>query len=594
MKNWYKKQKDVSPKETISKIRSILENLGIFTYERFWFNIIEDIYSVRIMTSNLGGIGTNGKGITIELALASAYAEFMERLQNFALVQKNYGLMREFKIEEPDLKFLKKKDINKKIINSIGGNRTPNNIVNEDKMRCLPFYHVNKDKIEYIPDNINSFITSNGFCAGNSAPEAITQGLCEILERYSAIAIYEQDLDIPTIPLEDIKELSVFKYSLELKKKGYDLIVKDCTLDGFIPVLAVVIFNKDHSKCIVNFGSDLNFEVALMRCFTEAYQGIISFNDENRYMAINYSQYKTNPLPIRRSKEDYYALKILDKLLVSATKPNYEGAFQREFINNNESLKFLSNKLIERKYDIYIRDVSFLGFPSYFVYVPGLSEGYSIEEVNVFHQLYVKTPPVILTLPTATQDMIQQYTKAIEEALKNEYFYLSYGFEDNEKFIRDSSKGVQLKANSDLYSLNLQYLLSILYYKLEDYEKAMYYLDLYLTDLKTRGRDLANTKYYKCAVYYHRLRAQKKPINVIKSTMKEIFGESVSNEVLADLSDPDSIFQYLKLPNCGNCSNCDVQTECCYNDWKQIAEILQENINNNLPDQMKLSENFTF
>ena len=74
------KYKACSPAETVSRIKEILKNNEIETQETWIDSGISSICSVRI---NIKGtpIGQNGKGTDREFALASGYAEFLERLQ---------------------------------------------------------------------------------------------------------------------------------------------------------------------------------------------------------------------------------------------------------------------------------------------------------------------------------------------------------------------------------------------------------------------------------------------------------------------------------------------------------------------------------
>ena len=88
--------KESQPLETVSKIRNILSGLSIFTYESMWCNPYPNIYSARVeCESSDGGFGTNGKGRNRQYTLASAYAEFIERLQN-GYISGIYGLNRFF------------------------------------------------------------------------------------------------------------------------------------------------------------------------------------------------------------------------------------------------------------------------------------------------------------------------------------------------------------------------------------------------------------------------------------------------------------------------------------------------------------------
>ena len=76
-----KKFKDAAPADTLGKIYGILNELGITASEMWNESGLSNCYSVRV-TINGTGIGSNGKGISKELATASGYAELMERIQS--------------------------------------------------------------------------------------------------------------------------------------------------------------------------------------------------------------------------------------------------------------------------------------------------------------------------------------------------------------------------------------------------------------------------------------------------------------------------------------------------------------------------------
>lgn len=94
--------KDDTPLNTIYRIRNILEKIDVLVYEKIWNNPHNEIYSVRVECSEEDGeFGSNGKGRTRRYALASAYAEFIERVEN-GFILGNSGINRFFmkKIKE--------------------------------------------------------------------------------------------------------------------------------------------------------------------------------------------------------------------------------------------------------------------------------------------------------------------------------------------------------------------------------------------------------------------------------------------------------------------------------------------------------------
>ena len=73
--------KDAAPADTIRRARQILSDLGI--------EVKEEVFSrPGVACSCRITIGTNGKVLTEEYALASGYAEMLERLQNKMLLNE--------------------------------------------------------------------------------------------------------------------------------------------------------------------------------------------------------------------------------------------------------------------------------------------------------------------------------------------------------------------------------------------------------------------------------------------------------------------------------------------------------------------------
>ena len=79
-----KQYKATSPMATVQRIKGLLSSAGIRVKEET-LTLKGLVYSVRITITNGRieglGLGSNGKGVSPEYALASGYAELMERLQ---------------------------------------------------------------------------------------------------------------------------------------------------------------------------------------------------------------------------------------------------------------------------------------------------------------------------------------------------------------------------------------------------------------------------------------------------------------------------------------------------------------------------------
>lgn len=204
--------KDDAPENTILRIKNILKRLDIEIQETIHYNTwyqgnkeITPIVIVRIESIKPKIGGTNGKGTSVENAKASAYAEFMERLQNFILFGVNWlnsmsndrKIVSNYKQLEIDeyFKYIIKSNIMHKF-NSI------------NNYTFLPFYNIKKKTECNLPYDIISFLQgSNGMSAGNTMEEALVQGLSEICERYSLKEIYRNKIALDSIPPPPVYKL---------------------------------------------------------------------------------------------------------------------------------------------------------------------------------------------------------------------------------------------------------------------------------------------------------------------------------------------------------------------------------------------------
>ena len=212
------------PKDTIELFRGILsEKLGLNFKEEFFFGD-KEFFSCRISIANCNleglDIGTNGKGMTQEYALASAYGEFMERIQNLFLISNRslfYDIpQRDFECEfsakvtnggghlkyyiAPDEEIVTwSDDISCAFSNILDESELMfgNRLFLGKEVALLPYVDITTGEIVKLPHQlISANGTASGMCAGNTPYEAIIQGLDEILERYILQKIYMENLEL--------------------------------------------------------------------------------------------------------------------------------------------------------------------------------------------------------------------------------------------------------------------------------------------------------------------------------------------------------------------------------------------------------------
>ncbi len=386
-----RKYKDDTPLETINKIRQILSDVGLFVFEQSWFNPTDNLFSTTIMTtSDFGSFHANGKSQTRDYALASAYGEFIERLQNnnhlinipyilYESLQKYFGFY-----SYPDEVFLNEKELHSlpsEILSDLFSSNNTSEYFkiafanNEKGCLAVPFFDTKNNRIINIPYNqLLSLTGSNGMSAGNSAPEAICQAMFELMERWAASQVFFNKLTPPTIPsIEFEKYKDEYNIIQEIENYGFTVVIKDFSCGINLPVLGLLMIDKNEHKYFLNIGCDSSIKIALSRCLTEIYQGVASINSiKQRMMNI--------PEP-----KDSMQIEELASFLINGSgvypaelffeNPSYSidlSGFKCQK-NFKEECSYWTSYFINLGYSVYLRDVSFLGFPAFHVYIPSVS-----------------------------------------------------------------------------------------------------------------------------------------------------------------------------------------------------------------------------
>ena len=392
--------KATSPEETIRLIRGILEKVGVRTaVKHFKYN--NYLYSCRVYITNgkLGhyNLGCNGKGTTKEYALASGYAELMERIQNHVIgyegqkyaveLYQHQQLFKQLPFQEETgcpLKYLLFPDENivtensqkiKELLTCIYPDVQKFELpkILYDKKFCVIYvdmYNLTSKRVSQMPIELMRYLSdSTGMCSGNNSAEAILQGICEICERYILQLIYLKKVRFPLFETNSLSD-ETKRLLILLNNEGYDFRIINCSLGGKFPVIGLLVEKTIGEKHLYSFrlGSDINPDVALRRCITEIFQGV-NFDDE---------------ISLWEDKKDYCALYEYHKSLVNGSGLVSLDTF---IFDQSSELYFEEADLSCRKgallsvidhfknngIEFWVRDNSYLDFPAYYVYSPQLS-----------------------------------------------------------------------------------------------------------------------------------------------------------------------------------------------------------------------------
>jgi ribosomal protein S12 methylthiotransferase accessory factor len=595
--------KDRSPRETVEYARELLRRVGIFPIERDWYSFGTYFHSVRLTDQELP-IAVNGKGVTREFALASAYGELMERLQNGRVLPETYGLMPR-RDRERDGRMVKLSVLRSRqggVVDALLAPPLPaasGEMSLREKIWCVPFYNVTNGAMVDLPiDYISQVCSSNGLCAGNTPEEALVEGLCEIAERHVMRKILLGEyVSVPTIPIDEIKVPSVRAKIQDLSELGYSVTVKDCTMGGRFPVLAAIITSDKRQGYMSRFGSSPDFTLALERCLTEAFQGVNSseavpdlrplmFNDqvkarkgtaaagESAYASF-YSEYRNGSGRLPRS------------MFFSNAKPAHETAFLKTYHSNRNALKHMLDCFRMNGAPVYVRDSSHLGFPAFRIYVPGFTEISVLNKDIPVHsyRLRQKLGRDLLKLKKHSAKKV----RALALGLERLFACPVVGFESSRFMpaLMEVMLTLWLKRPNDLEELasSRDKLLAILFHRAADYTKAARYFRMHLESHPDEA-----VGYTTCCLAYFILKAGTRRVESLRANLVSFFGRELAEEVISDLKDSDNAFRYYQLPDCGDCSRCEIKDACLYPAWKKVRTAYEAIVKQN-PIRQEALEN---
>lgn len=566
-----KPYKAASPSQTVHRIRTILNELGIFTTERH-FRREGMYYSCRVYIDNDDirryNIGTNGKGMSAEYALASAYAELMERLENRMLIfdikyatswfRQNNKVALSAAIPElghryfPDETFA---EIDAESFRKYCRQFLPNVAKygmpsiqdgTKYKMYFSDFFNVNTHQVENLPYHlIRMAASSTGLCAGNEPEEAILQGLNEIFERYVLQQLYLQRLTPPTIPFSVFDGTEIALRIMQLQKeKGLKIIVKDCSLDQGFPVIGLLLIDPKTNRYTFRLGADLSPVVALQRCFTEIFQGIESLDsclqpillDDDWDVKLEHDRNVVNGTG-----------RFPRQLFGSIFSWQFDGFQLNEQPTFAKDLQYVSQWLAKKGFTLYLRDNSFLGFPAYHLFVPGLSE--------IDGSLY----DVTAAIDADNEDFF---------LVKPEYRLHTLTSKEKsaliKKYVGMSARDITLfPYNSNVYNgISRELLLALLSYSEDKDDETYSHMRAFLEEKSKTGNQ--QSPYYYCIRDMFYAKSIGYGEQEIITLLSVIYSETLVKEVLSDMADRQGVLVNFPFPTCFQCEKCKIRANCSY------------------------------
>lgn len=572
----YELHKDEDPLRTVARIKDLLSRTGFLEENAYlnWKQPYPNCFSCFLTFRDYPFLIANGKGITRECALASAYAEFIERLQ----CRGGFHFSRLGLIENEETPALPRKarardwlyERHRSLFENMDS-RLFDQLPAE--LPCLPVCDLFRRAVVELPLSLMYTATgTTGMCAGNSFEEACGQGLGEVMERHAFHRFYTGEVEeVPTIDLGKIKLRSLPLKNLigEIEGRGCAITVKDFSLGGRFPVLGVVVREKKTDRIAVALGSDPIFEIALQRCLTEAFQG----RARPELVAGGMASSGNKPDSIYNTPH-----LLAERLLRGAQEGRCEEAFLSRPASNREYLRFLLNRVRPAGGSVFIRDFSILGFPSYYLYVEKMSpiNPDFLRDVKLSGDID-RILSIVFTLPEASGSRIKDGADLLFDYLERHAssFLVKLG---------------KLFGRVPVFSwLDPRWLLAFMLIEAEEYGKAALVLDQTLPGYA--GEALAPAPPAADVLSrYCRLKAAGERDRDARRHLRKEFGGSVPGDRLDNLVKKNYAgffnpaaagwkFEGLPIPRCHDrnaCRQCPCRDGCFRGKWHELRSSLKD------------------
>lgn len=374
--------------ESIAKMKIVLASVGCETTLSHEKHPLEHCYSVNLASVEAPKhIYSNGKGILSDASIASAFGEYIERLQTNNFFIDFHLPNRKYYPDEVAFEFgggYLNDELN--LVYNPDGDLDDEDLVDfnsdyKDKIVALPFIKQSSGETVYFPINIlSNLYVSNGLASGNTPQEAQVQALSEIFERYAKIEIIKNGYALPKFPNEIIESYERLNCDvLTLRKLGYIVEILDASLGGKYPVTAISLINPKNSSLFVSFGSHPILEVSLERTMTELMQGRGLENLDGFETPTFDMDFVSDSSNLESHFIDSNG-KIGFNFL-SSTKSFEYAPWVYKGKGSEAEYNFLTDILDTIGKEIYLREYSYLGFYSCQMIVPGISEVYPIDDL---------------------------------------------------------------------------------------------------------------------------------------------------------------------------------------------------------------------
>jgi len=294
--------KIVPPQETVRRFHDKLTNIDLDILKST-IRIDNGRLDIPVFFSTCGAdavevIGTKkqmGKGGTPEQAEASAVMELAERFSFFSFSKdpKNFFTDTYLNVKDKAIAFDR---IAQSVHDDSDDLPVARKIFENLPLQWTRGYNLTLEQEVLIPFDwffsINEF---NGPSAGNCVEEALSQGICEIIERHTSSIVSHNRLQVAAIRPESATDPLVIEMLQKYKNAGISLYLSDFSHDTGIPTVGAMAYDPSTfprlSEIVWTAGTTPDPQKALSRALTEVAQLAGDFNTGANYVASGLPKY---------------------------------------------------------------------------------------------------------------------------------------------------------------------------------------------------------------------------------------------------------------------------------------------------------------
>lgn len=294
--------KIISPEETVARFRDRLKDarLDILDHTERIDNGrlgIPVYFSVcgRDARNVIGNKKQMGKGASPAQAEASAVMELAERFSFFSFCQDpdRFTVDTFAKLGTRALPF---EAIARSVHDTSGDLDAARRVFEAIPMRWTRAWNLTAGREVMVPfDWFYAINEYNGPSAGNCPEEALSQGICEIVERHVSAIVSRRKPILPAIRPESAKDTLVRDMLTKYRRNGIRLFAQDFSLDTGIPTVGVFAYDPatfpEASELVWTAGTTPGPEKAFSRALTEVAQLAGDFNSGANYVASGLPKY---------------------------------------------------------------------------------------------------------------------------------------------------------------------------------------------------------------------------------------------------------------------------------------------------------------